>query len=83
MHIILEVVLCQAIFLILKVFLKVAVSRDFRHFLKWQCHEIFDIFFSHESTWVPDKQAKMDLMKDLFLLRIPKFKFEKFDSAQC
>ena len=37
--------------------------------LKWQCHEIFDLcFFSSliEPIWVPDKQAKMVILKIRF-----------------
>ena len=39
--------------------------------LKWQCHEIFDlyIFSLIEPIWAPDKQAKLVLLKSLFLQR--------------
>ena len=39
--------------------------------LKGQCHEIFCHFFISwiEAIWAPKKQAKMVLLKNLFLLR--------------
>ena len=53
--------------------------------LKGQCHEIFDLYFFHESnpSGAPDKQAKMVFLKNLFSRRYSNLKFEKFDSAQA
>ena len=49
--------------------------------VKGQCHETFCHFFISwiEAICAPDKQAKMVLLKSLFLRAIGK----NFDSAQC
>ena len=54
---------------------------EFINFLRGQCHEICCHFFISwiEAIWVPDKQAKMVLLKIRFLGDI----CEKFDFAQC
>ena len=45
---------------------------------------IFAFFYSMNPTHLaPDKQAKWFLLKTSFSQRYSKFKFEKFDSAQC
>ena len=40
--------------------------------LKGQCHKIFDLYFFPliKPIWAPDKQSKMDFLKNLFSLRI-------------
>ena len=47
--------------------------------LKGQCHEIFDLnFFTLiEPLWVPDKQAKMVFLTNLFSRRYSKCKVQK------
>ena len=49
------------------------MSRDFRP-------QFFSLI---EPIWVPDKQAKMVFLKNLFSRRYSNLKFEKFDSAQA
>ena len=50
-----------------------------------KCHEIFELYFFSliEPNWVPDKQAKMVFLKNLFSQRSSNLKFEKFDSMQA